>query len=256
MRIADHGPNAVSLWGERAAATINRRRATGTPEERRPIYTSTWPRCTAIHARRRSAARFAEAAAHAAGYTVLKTLFPQRSASYQAAYDTALPRCPPLATRTRACASAPSGPRACPRSAPTTGAGPRSSRRHPAPCRAPSRHRSDQPDDAKGAAVALDSAAQFRSPPPPALDSATWAADLAEARARGGQGTAVSPRDVENARFHTMPPPLHDAQPDRFARSQPTLAGNARLMALLWVTQPDVIFACSTPSTTTTAGAG
>lgn len=39
MRIADLGANAVSLWGERGAATINQPPSpSGMPEERRPIY--------------------------------------------------------------------------------------------------------------------------------------------------------------------------------------------------------------------------
>jgi hypothetical protein len=91
----------------------------------------------------------------------------------------------------------------------------------------------------------LDNVAQFRSPPPPALDSAAWATDLAETRRRGGEGGEASAREVEDARFHTMPPPLYWARNyNRLARSQPMLAENARLMALLWVTHADAITVC------------
>ena len=39
VRIVDRGANAVSVWGERGAATINQAAsAVGTPQERRPIY--------------------------------------------------------------------------------------------------------------------------------------------------------------------------------------------------------------------------
>ena len=91
----------------------------------------------------------------------------------------------------------------------------------------------------------LDSAAQFRSAAPPPLDSAPWDADLAETKARGGEGQAASADEVEAARFHTEPPFFFLTRNfNRFARSQPALADNARLMALLWVTHADAIVAC------------
>jgi hypothetical protein len=88
VRIVDRGANAVSLWGERGAATINQPPSpTGTTEERRPIYVLDLATLhLAIH-RAVSVAPPAshEAATHAAGYTVLKTLFPQRGESPGAA---------------------------------------------------------------------------------------------------------------------------------------------------------------------------
>jgi hypothetical protein len=69
--------------------------------------------------------------------------------------------------------------------------------------------------------------------------------DLNETKTRGGEGMSVSVREDEGARFHTEPPPrFWTRNLNRFARSQATLADNARLMALLWVTQVDALSAC------------
>lgn len=249
VRIVDLGANAVSLWGERGAATINQPPSpTGTPEERRPggdLDMATLH--LAIHRAVQAAPPGSqEAAVHAAGYSVLKALFPQRNASYQAAYDGAL-------------AALPAGP--------DRDAGLRIGAEQAA------RTVRQRADDGRWANVApavpgttpgafagvnpilqtrpkvrpfvLDGVERYRSAPPPALDSAVWAADLEETRRRGGEGGPASAREVEDARFHTMPPPLYWARNfNRLARSQRTLADNARLMALLWVTQADAITAC------------
>ncbi len=249
VRIVDRGANAVSLWGERGAATINQPPSpTGTPEERRPIYNLDMATLhLAIH-RAIGAAPAAshEAAAHAAGYTVLKTLFPQRGASYQAAYDGALAALPAGAARDEGLRI---GAEQAARVLAQRANDGRWADVAPAvPGTAPGAFRGVNPINQtmpKVRPFVLDSAAQFRSAPPPALDSTTWAADLAETRARGGEGTSVSPREDENARFHTMPPPLFTSRNlNRFARSQAALADNARLMALLWVSQADAIIAC------------
>ena len=249
VRIVDRGPNAVSLWDERGAATINQPPSpSGTPEERRPVYSLDMATLhLAIH-RAIGAAPAAshEAAAHAAGYTVLKTLFPQRGAAYQAAYDAALAALPAGATRDEGQRI---GAEQAARVLAQRADDGRWAEVTPAvPGTAPGAFRGTNPSNQtlpKVRPFVLDNVAQFRSAPPPALDSATWAADLAETRARGGEGASVSARQEEDARFHTMPPPLFWTRNlNRFARSQPTLADNARLMSLLWVTQADVISAC------------
>jgi hypothetical protein len=139
-----------------------------------------------------------------------------------------------------ACASGPNRRRGSSRSVPTTAAGP--------PCHRPCAFAGINPilqTRPRVRPFLLDAVAPYRSAPPPALDSAVWAADLAETRRRGGEGGQASEREVEDARFHSMPPPLYWARNfNRLARSQPTLAQNARLMALLWVTQADAITAC------------
>lgn len=247
--IADRGANAVSLWGERGAATITQpASATGTPEERRPVYQLDMATLhLAIHEAIGAAPPAShEAAAHAAGYTVLKTLFPQRSAQYQGAYDAAVAALPSGTAKDVGLAiGAERTARVLARRADDG----RWAEITPAvPGTAPGEFRGTNPINQTLPRVkpfTLDSVAQFRSPPPPALDSTVWAADLAETQARGGEGKPASEREVEDARFHTEPPPLFFTRNlNRLARSQATLADNARLMALLWVTQADVLSAC------------
>jgi len=249
VRIVDRGANAVSLWADRGAATINQPPSpAGTPEERRPVYQLDMATLhLAIH-RAVAAAPAAshEAAVHAAGLTVLKTLFPQRSATYQAAYDSALAALPAGAARDEGLRI---GAEQAARVLAQRADDGRWAAFTPAlPGTAPGAFRGTDPINQflpKVRPFVLDSLAQVRSAPPPALDGAAYAADLAETRKRGGAGTPASAREDEDARFHTNPPPPYWTRNiNRFARSQPTLADNARLMALLWVTQADVLSAC------------
>jgi hypothetical protein len=249
VRIIDRGANAVSLWGERGAATINLPpSSSGTPEERRPAYQLDLATLhLAIHEAVIAVPPAAqEAAAHAAGHKVLAALFPQRTAQYQGAYEAALAALPAGAAKEQGLAiGAERAARVLARraddgrwadvtaSVPGTMAG---------------AFRGVNPINQTLPRVrpfVLDSVAQFRSAAPPALDGATWATDLAETKARGGEGMAVSAREDEDARFWSEPPPRYWARNlNRFARSQPTLADNARLMALLWVTQAETLSAC------------
>jgi hypothetical protein len=93
---------------------------------------------------------------------------------------------------------------------------------------------------------ALTSAAQFRAEGPPALSSQAYAADVAETQAWGGKVSALRTDDqLQNARFHTEPPPSFWTRNLRpFAWSQPSLLEDARAMAMLWVAQADVTVAC------------
>lgn len=249
VRVVDRGANAVSLWDERGAATINLPPSpTGTPEERRP--TSQVDMATlhlAIHEAVSAAPPPSqEAAAHAAGHKVLATLFPQRAAQYQGAYDSALAALPAGAAKEQGLAIG--AERAARVLARRANDGRWADVAPSVPGTTPGAFRGVNPIGQTLSRVkpfVLDSMAQFRSAPPPALDSAVWAADVAETKARGGEGTAVSAREDEDARFHSEPPGRFWARNlGRFARSQATLADNARLMALLWVTQADAISAC------------
>jgi hypothetical protein len=249
VRIADRGANAVSLWGERGAATINQPPSpTGTPEERRPVFVLDLATLhLAIH-RAVSVAPPAshEAATHAAGYTVLKTLFPQRGAAYQAAYDTAVAALPAGSTKDEGLRI---GAEQAARVLAQRADDGRWADVAPAvPGTAPGAFRGVNPINQflpRVRPFVLDSLAQVRSAPPPTLDSAVWAADLVETRRRGGEGAPASAREDEDARFHTNPSPFYWSRNlNRFARSQATLAESARLMALLWVTQADATLAC------------
>jgi hypothetical protein len=249
VRIVDRGANAVSLWGERGAATINQPPLpTGTPEERRPVYQLDMATLHLAIQRAVAAAPAAshEAAAHAAGYTVLKTLFPQRGGAYQAAYDTALAALPAGAAKDEGLRI---GAEQAARVIAQRSDDGRWAAITPAvPGTAPGAFRGIDPINQtlpKVRPFVLDNLAQVRSAPPPALDSAAYAADLAETRTRGGAGTPASAREDEDARFHTNPPPPYWTRNlNRFARSQATLVDNARLMALLWVTHADALSAC------------
>jgi hypothetical protein len=249
VRVVDRGANAVSLWGERAIATINLPPSpAGTPEERRPIYQLDLATLhLAMHEAVSAAPAAAqEAAAHAAGHKVLATLFPQRAAQYQGAYDAALAALPAGAAKEQGLAIGVE--RAARVLARRADDGRWADVPAAVPGTAPGAFRGVNPINQTLPRVkpfVLDSVAQFRSAPPPALDSAAWAADLTETKARGGEGMAVSAREDEDARFHTEPPPRFSPRNiGRFARSQGTLADNARLMALLWVTQADAMTAC------------
>ena len=249
VRIVDRGVNAVALWDERAAATINLPPSpAGTPEERRPSYQLDMATLhLAIHeAVSASPPASQVAAVHAAGYGVLKTLFPQREAQYQIAYDSAVAALPAGAAKEQGLAIG--AERAARVLASRANDGRWADVTPYAPGTTPGAFRGTNPINQTAPRVkpfVLGSVAQFRSAAPPALDSAVWTADLNETKARGGEGMAVSAREDEDARFHTEPPPrFWTRNLNRFARSQPTLADNARLMALLWVTHADATSAC------------
>jgi hypothetical protein len=87
---------------------------------------------------------------------------------------------------------------------------------------------------------------QFRAAPPPALDSADYAADLNEVKTiASATSTTRSAEQTEVARFFIEPPPPWQwRNRGRFATASPNLADNARLMALIWVAATDAIAAC------------
>jgi len=88
--------------------------------------------------------------------------------------------------------------------------------------------------------------AQFRAGPPPALDSALYAADLNEVKAIASTTSTVrTAEQTEVARFFTEPPPPWQwRNRNRFATASTDLAENARMMALLYVASADALGAC------------
>lgn len=247
--VEDRGPNAVALWdGLAAAAVLQPAAASGTPEERRPMPALDMATLhLAIHdAVRAAPAPSQEAAAHAAGLAVMQALYPARSAEAQAAYTRAVAALP--ADDWRDTGLRIGAERAAVVIARRAGDGRWADVPPAVPGTAPGAFRGVRPIEQTLPHVRpfmLDSASQFRSAAPPALDSAAWRTDVEETRRRGGAGTAVSAREEEDARFHTEPPwRFWTRNLGRHAVSQRTLAGNARLMALLWVSQADAAIAC------------
>ncbi|MER5479138.1 vanadium-dependent haloperoxidase [Streptomyces sp. NPDC002734] len=95
---------------------------------------------------------------------------------------------------------------------------------------------------------ALHSQSQFRLPPPPALDSARYAADLAEVRAYGAADSTVrTAAQTETAQFWFGSSFTLYTEPLRVAltRSPQGLAGQARLVALFHVASVDTQIATS-----------
>ncbi|WP_448317509.1 vanadium-dependent haloperoxidase [Streptomyces sp. CO7] len=95
---------------------------------------------------------------------------------------------------------------------------------------------------------ALRSQSQFRLPPPPALDSARYAADLAEVRAYGAADSTVrTAAQTDTAQFWYGSSFTLYTEPLRVAltRSSQGLAGQARLVALFHVASVDTQIATS-----------
>ncbi|MFE1295032.1 vanadium-dependent haloperoxidase [Streptomyces sp. NPDC058731] len=94
----------------------------------------------------------------------------------------------------------------------------------------------------------LKTQSQFRLPPPPALDSARYAADLAEVRAYGAADSTVrSARQTETATFWLGSSLTLYTEPLRVAlsRTHQGIAGQARLVALFHVALVDTQIATS-----------
>jgi hypothetical protein len=263
--VPSYGPNVVSFWSEIGANTVNLPpAASGTPEEQRPflqadlatLHLAIYDALVAIVGGHKpyaivpqtpAAGASLEAAANAAAYGVLKGLFPNRSDQYQSAYDQSLVAIPDgdakrrgivlgtevaagmLALRANDGRAVALGPYA--------------------PGTLPGQFRGTDP-------VApflpymkpftLTSADQFRPDGPPPLTSTTYADDLNETKARGALNSMVrTPAQTERARFHSERPDVFWSRNlRRFATSQASIAEDARLMAMLFVSQADALIAC------------
>jgi hypothetical protein len=188
-----------------------------------------------------------EAAAGAAAYGVLKGLFPSRGASYEAAWSRFVASLPDDAGRQlglAAGAEVAAGMLAARANdgrsvvlapyAPGSGAG---------------QFRGEAPVNRFLPFVkpfVVRSHAQFRAPPPPALTSAAYAADLNETRALGSAAsTTRTAEQTEIARFNTEPPPAFWTRNLRqFAMTDGSLAEHVRLTAMLWAAHADATSTC------------
>jgi hypothetical protein len=260
-------PNVVSYWNEVANATVLATAPGGTtPQERRPafffdlasVHVAIYDTVVAIEGRHKpfavtpkspAAGASTDAAVSAAAHGVLKALFPSRAAHYQSAYERRLASVPDGPAKAAGVALGSEVAAEVVRLRADDGRGvalaPFVSGTGPGQFRASApepvfRHFPSMKP------FALRSLDQFRPAPPPALDSAAYAAAVNRTRALGG---ATSPsrtaEQLEVARFHTEPPPPAITRNlGRFAATTADVGDAARLMATIYVSYVDAIGAC------------
>ena len=174
-------------------------------------------------------------------------MFPNRSAQYQAAYDSFLAAIPDDAAKAEGVAV---GAAAASAMLALRGDDGRSVVLAPyVPGTTPGRFRGTNPVNRYAPFIkpfALTSASQFRAPPPPALDSALYASDVNETRLLGAAvGSTRTAAQLETARFYTeAPPPYWQRNLRRFAMNDASLVDQARLMAMLFMVDADAAIAC------------
>jgi hypothetical protein len=257
--------NVVAYWHDVGAATVNASVATATtPEELRPtfqvdlatMHLAIYDAVSAIDGRYKpfaivptapAAGASMDAAASAAAYGVLRALFPNRGAQYQAAYDSYVAAIADSDAKTRGLALGAEVAAAIVANRANDG---RSVTLAPyVPGTAPGKFRGVNPISRYFPSIrpfTLTSIAQFRPPAPPALDSATYAADVNETKALGGAAsTTRTAEQFEIARFHTEAPPVYLTRNfGKFARTTSNVADAARLMAVIYTGYADAIDAC------------
>lgn len=257
--------NAVAHWHDIGAATILAKAANAAteaekyaafPADMATLHLAMYDAAMAIDRRYRpflfapaqvDAQASLDAATASAAHGVLRVLFPGRAAGYQQAYEqfmAALPDSPGKA-RGAALGSAAAAAHVARRAADG-----RATVLPPyAASDAPGRFRGSDPVNRFWPSIrpfTLTAMAQFRPPPPPALDSAQYAADVNEARELGGKtSTRRTAEQLETARFHSeVPPPYFTRNFGRFARTTADPVEAARLMAAIYVNYSDAIGAC------------
>lgn len=263
--IASTGTNAVSYWNDVAGKTVNATSATSTtPEELRPSYAvdvatvqlAVYDAASAIDGRYKpyaitpvapAAGASMDAAIAAAAYGTLHALFPNRSAQYQAAYDSFVGAIAAGDAKSKGLvvgaevaagivALRANDGRAVALTAYVPGTG-------------PGQFRGINPVNRFAPSIkpfALTSNGQFRPPAPPALASEAYATSFNEVKASGGAlSTVRTAAQLEAARFHTEAPGLlWTRNLLRFATSTADVAEAARLMAFIYVVQADAGDAC------------
>jgi hypothetical protein len=258
------GSDVIAYWNQIATNTVNvPPAATGTPEERRPNFafdlaTVQVAMFDAVNAIGGAYERFAaqpttvttgaslEAAAAAAAYYALSGLFPNRTAQYQAAYDSYIAALPDGDAKTRGLQI---GQEVATQIVALRANDGRFTPVTYTPTSLPGRFRGTNPVATFAPFVrpfTLQSAAQFRADGPLPLTSVEYAADFNETKALGAVNSSVrTAEQTEIARFHTEPPPLFWTRNLRiFATADRSVAENARTLAALWTAQADVTIAC------------
>ncbi|MBL8378673.1 MAG: vanadium-dependent haloperoxidase [Burkholderiales bacterium] len=267
VTIEANRPNVVSFWNEVANRTVLAQAAVNlTAEERHPtfffdlasVHVAIYDAVVAIEGRYvpfavrpQSAAAGAstEAAVSAAAHGVLKALFPNRGAHYQAAYEARLALIPDGPAKAVGVALGSEVAAGVVRLRANDG---RSAALAPyVSGTVPGAFRSANPNPVFRhfpaiRPFALERMDQFRPPAPPALTSASYAAAFNETRALGGATSTVRNAAQHHAAlFHTEPPPPAVTRNlGRFASSTAEVSDAARLMALIYVSFVDAIGAC------------
>ncbi|MBL8345040.1 MAG: vanadium-dependent haloperoxidase [Rubrivivax sp.] len=266
-------PNVVAYWNDIANRTVlapsppsPASAANATPEEQRPtfffdlasVHVAIYDAVVAIEGRYKpfavkrkspAAGASAEAAVSAAAFGVLKALFPNRAAVYQGAYEQRLATIADGPAKTLGLALGSEVAAEVVRQRANDG---RMVALAPyVSATAPGQFRAANPNPVfrhfpSVKPFALQSLGQFRPAPPPALNSAAYAAAVNQTRALGGTASTVrTPEQLEAARFHTEPPPPAITRNlGRFAASTANVGDAARLMALVYVSYVDAIAAC------------
>lgn len=260
-------PNVVSYWNDVANRTVL---AVGpvnsTEAEQRPTYhvdlatlhVAIYDAVSAIDGRfvpfataptTSPGGASIDAAASAAAYGVLRALYPDRSDVYQAAYDSAVAAIPAGAAKTQGLAV---GSEVAARVVALRAGDGRAVALAPyVSSTALGKFRSANATPINRYVpfikpFSLTRANQFRPAPPPALDSAAYAADVEASRALGGAvSSARTAEQLETARFHTEAPNVFVPRNlGRFAASTADVGEAARLMAFIYVVHADAITAC------------
>ena len=263
---ASEDVNAVARWNAIATETINSTvpSLAVTPEEQRPIWVidlatvhlAIYDAAIAIARTHEpfavlptvpAAGASVDAAVSAAAYGVLRGLFPNRSNHYQATYESMLAALPEGVAKARGLALGAEV------AAGILALRANDGRNVTLPPYVPGTEPGEFRGIGPGTRIVpfirpftLTGAAQFRSPGPPALGSEAYAIAFEEVRTLGGTAsTQRTPQQTEAARFHAETPTTYWARNLRqFAKSQSTVAENARLSALIWVSLADSAIGC------------
>ena len=267
VRVSSTQPNVVSYWNEVANRTVNAASTTNTTiEEQQPSYhvdlatvhVAIYDAVSAIDRRYKpfavtttapSAGASLDAAASAAAYGVLRALFPNRGAQYQAAYDSRIVAMPADDARTKGLALGSEVAAAVVALRASDGrdhvfapyvSGTTTGRFRSANTTPFNRH---VPFIRPFSLTRID---QYRPPAPPPPDSAAYTVAFNLTKAVGASVSAArSAEQFEIARFHTEPPNLFVTRNlGRFASSTVDVAEAARLMAFVYVSHADAIGAC------------
>ncbi|WP_270936854.1 vanadium-dependent haloperoxidase [Falsiroseomonas oryzae] len=267
VTITANHPNVVSFWNDVANRTIvAQTSAATTPEEQRApfvndpaaVYLAIYDAVVAIEGRYRPFAVMptapatgasVDAAIGAAAHGVLRAPFPNRAEIYQPAYDQRLAAIPDGAAKTRGVALGTEVAAGIVRLRADDGL---SVALQPyVSGTAPGRFRAANPHPVLRHFAAMrpfvpNGLDPVRPAPPPALDSAGYAAAFNEVRSLGGMtSTTRTAEQLEIARFHTEPPPSFVTRNiGRLAASTADVVEAARLMAMVHVSFADAIGVC------------